>query len=85
VNHLHISCADFVAEMGNLLDDAVDPELRAHLEAHLATCKTCTVLYDSTRKTIRILADSEMFELSTGEIRSGTENIMARIRALKGT
>ena len=85
MSNIHISCADFVAEMGNLLDDAVDPELRAHLEAHLATCKTCTVLYDSTRKTIRILADSEMFELSTGEIRSGTENIMARIRALKGT
>ena len=85
MSNIHISCADFVAEMGNLLDDAVDPELRAHLEAHLATCKTCTVLYDSTRKTIRILADTEMFELSTGEIRSGTDNIMARIRALKGT
>jgi len=74
-----------MAGMGNLLDDAVDPELRAHLEAHLATCKTCTVLYDSTRKTVRILADTEVFELSTGEIRSGTESIMARIRALKET
>ena len=83
MKHFHISCADFMAEMGNLLDDAVDPELRAHLEAHLATCKTCTVLYDSTLKTIRILADTEMFELSSGEVRSGTENIMARIRALK--
>jgi anti-sigma factor RsiW len=83
LSQLHISCSDFVAEIGNLLDDEVDPELRAHLEAHLAVCKACTVVYDSTRKTIRILADTETFELSAGELKSGTQSVMARIRALQ--
>jgi hypothetical protein len=68
--------------MGNLLDDDVSPELRAHLESHLAECKTCGVLYDSTRKTIRILTETEAFELPAGRLASATSDIMARIRAL---
>ena len=82
MKHIHINCSDFVAEIGNLLDGDVDPELRAHLEAHLAVCKACTVVYDSTRKTIHILADSEMFELSESELSSATQSIMDRIHAL---
>jgi anti-sigma factor RsiW len=83
VNPIHISCSDFVAEIGNLLDGGVDPDLRAHLEAHLAVCKACTVVYDSTRKTIRIVADTGTFELSAGELKTETESVMARIRALR--
>ena len=82
MKHIHINCSDFVAEIGNLLDGDVDPELRAHLEAHLSVCKACTVVYDSTRKTIHILADTEMFELSASELSSGTQSVMDRIRAL---
>jgi hypothetical protein len=81
VNNIHINCSDFVAEMGHLLDEEVSPERRAHLLAHLAECKVCSVVYDSTRKTIRILTDS--FELSAGEVKSSTEGIMARIRAMR--
>ena len=77
-----INCADFVAEIGNLLDGEVNPEVRAHLEAHLAGCKACEVVYDSTAKTIRILAGSETFELGADQLRSHTQSIMARIRAL---
>jgi predicted anti-sigma-YlaC factor YlaD len=84
MTRLHINCSDFRAEIGNLLDGEVDPQFRVQLEAHLAECKACTVVYDSVRKTIRILADSHSFELSTAELKSGTESVMARIRALKG-
>jgi anti-sigma factor RsiW len=83
LNPIHISCSDFVAEIGNLLDGDVDPQLRAHLEAHLASCRACTVVYDSTRKTIKILSDSATFELTSSELKAGTENVMARIRALR--
>ena len=83
MTHLHINCSDFRAEIGNLLDGDVDPQFRAQLEAHLADCKACTVIYDSVRKTIRILADTNTFELSEAELKSGTESIMTRIRSLK--
>ena len=82
MKQIHINCSDFVAEIGNLLDGEIDPELRRHLEAHLASCGACTVVYDSTRQIIRILAGSQTFELSAGELRAGTASIMDRIRAL---
>ncbi len=57
-----IRCEDFITELGNLLDNEVAAEIREQLEAHLAHCKTCQVLYDSTRKTLRIVTDSGSFE-----------------------
>ncbi len=77
-----VSCSDFLSEIGNLLEDEVSSEIRAHLEEHLAGCKVCQVVYDSTRKTIIVLTDTESFELPVGELKSGAQAIMARIRAL---
>ena len=47
-----LSCADFLAEFGDYIDDTASSDLRAHLEEHLRECKTCRVIVDSTRKTI---------------------------------
>lgn len=58
-----VSCDDVRAELSNLLDDEVPPEVRAALARHLAECRTCQVLYDSTRKTIRIVTDAGAWEL----------------------
>ena len=57
-----ISCQDFITELGNLLDDDVAVEVRESLQAHLAHCQSCQVLYDSTRKTLRIVTESGSFE-----------------------
>jgi putative zinc finger protein len=61
-----LSCAEFLAEFGDYLEEAASPEVRAHLEEHLRECKTCQVIVDSTRKTIRIVTDSDSFTLSAG-------------------
>jgi hypothetical protein len=58
-----ISCADFLAEVSNYVEGEVADELRAQLEFHLSHCRSCTVLVDSTRKTIRILTDADCFDL----------------------
>ena len=50
-----INCADFMAELDNYLDGEVAVAVRAQLEQHLAHCKICTVLVDSTRKTLKIV------------------------------
>ncbi len=80
-----VNCTDFVAEVGNLLDNEVSQEVRAHLEEHLAGCKACEVVYDSTRKTISIVSRAGTFHLTTDQVKSGTQSIMARIREMKGT
>ncbi len=51
-----LSCAEFLAEFGDYLEEAASPEVRARLEEHLHECKTCQVI-DSTRKTIRFVTD----------------------------
>ncbi|MFB3830062.1 MAG: anti-sigma factor [Bryobacteraceae bacterium] len=49
-----LTCKDFIRELSEYLDEAVDPETRAHLEAHMSECPNCWVVCDTTRKTIRI-------------------------------
>ena len=75
-----LSCAEFLSEFGDYLDDAAGPELRARLEAHLQECKACQVIVDSTRKTIRIVTDSDSFTLPADKTEAIVSGVMARIR-----
>jgi putative zinc finger protein len=78
-----ISCADFMAEIGNYLEGEVTEEVRTYLEHHISHCKNCTVLLDSTRKTLKIVTDSGSFELPEITFKPIAQNIMARIRGEK--
>ncbi len=78
-----LSCAEFLAEFGDYLEEAASPEVRAHLEEHLRECKTCQVIVDSTRKTIRIVTDSDSFTLSADQVEPIVRDVMDRIREKK--
>lgn len=75
-----IRCDEFINELGSLLDDDVAAEIRQQLELHLADCRTCQVLYDSTRKTLRIVTESGSFEYPEPIAEPLVEKIMSRIR-----
>ena len=76
-----INCADFMAEIGNYLEGEVAEEVRVQLEHHLSHCQTCTVLVDSSRKTLKIVTDTGTFDLPEASFRPIAERIMARIRS----
>jgi anti-sigma factor RsiW len=76
-----IGCQDFINELGNLLDNELAVEIRRQLEAHLAECNTCQVLYDSTRKTLKIVTDSGSFEYSQPIAEPLLNKIMEKVRA----
>lgn len=76
-----ITCADFMAEIGNYLEGDVADEVRHQLEQHLSHCQTCTVLVDSSRKTLKIVTDTGTFDLPESTFRPIAEKIMARIRS----
>ena len=76
-----ISCADFMTEIGNYLDGDLAAEVRAQLEQHLAHCRTCTVLVDSTRKTLKVVTDSGSFDLPEQAFKPVGDKIMARLGA----
>ena len=78
-----LSCADFLAEFGDYLEDVADPELRARLEEHLHECKICQVIVDSTRKTIRIVTESDSFSVPAHNVELIVRDVMARIRDKK--
>ena len=75
-----IHCADFMAEIGNYLEGDVAEDVRRQLEHHLSHCLTCTVLVDSSRKTLRIVTDTGSFDLPVATFRPIAEQIMSRIR-----
>ena len=76
-----ITCADFMAEIGNYMEGDVADEVRHQLEHHLSHCQTCTVLVDSSRKTLKIVTDTGTFDLPDATFRPIAERIMARIRS----
>ena len=75
-----ITCDEFFAEFGDYLENRVPPEVRQELELHLSQCRACHVLYDSTAKTVKIVTDSNSFELPKEVADSITDRVMAKIR-----
>jgi anti-sigma factor RsiW len=49
-----LTCRDFLHELSDYLDEAIDRELRAKLEKHIAECPNCWVIADTTKRTIQI-------------------------------
>lgn len=79
-----VSCAEFLAELGDYLDGYLTAELRRELEIHLAQCTTCQVIVDSTRKTLRIMTESGELDLSEALPEPIVARIMKRIGAKPG-
>jgi predicted anti-sigma-YlaC factor YlaD len=62
-----LSCKEVIEALTDCLDDAEALALRRDLEAHLHECKTCRVIYDTSRRTLRIVTEAATFDLP-GEI-----------------
>ncbi len=63
---MFLSCKEIWREISNYIDNEVDPEMRRKIEAHLAQCRHCTALLDSTHNIIVLIADEKMFRLPAG-------------------
>jgi len=57
-----MTCTDFLSQLTDFFDGAVAPELLAEVEKHIAECKHCEVVLDSTTKTINIYRDREVYD-----------------------
>ncbi len=79
-----ITCDEFFAEFGDYLEDRVSPEVRQQLELHLAQCRACHVLYDSTRKTVKIVTDSSSFDLPQNVSEPIIVRLMEKLRRKHG-
>jgi len=76
-----ITCEEFFAEFADYLENQVSPEVRQELELHLSQCRACHVLYDSTRKTVKIVSESNSFELPQKVFDPIIDRVMAKLRS----
>jgi hypothetical protein len=75
-----ITCEEFFAEFADYLENQVSPEVRQELELHLSQCRACHVLYDSSRKTIKIVSESNSFELPQKVFDPIIDRVMSKLR-----
>ena len=58
-----MNCTEFLANLTDFFDAKTAAALRADLEQHMAGCSHCHVTVDTTRQTIEIYRNEELFEL----------------------
>lgn len=75
-----ITCEEFFAEFADYLENQASLEVRQELELHLSQCRACYVLYDSSRKTVRIVSESNSFELPQNVLDPIIDRVMAKLR-----
>lgn len=61
-----LNCKHVWREISNYLEGSVDPQLRADIEKHLAHCRHCAAVLDSTRNILILVGDDRTFELPVG-------------------
>ena len=63
---MKLNCKHIWRELSNYLDGDVSSELRQEIEAHVAQCRHCAALLDSTHNVIVLIADERTLELPVG-------------------
>ena len=58
-----MNCTDFLSKLTDYFDGKIEKELLAEVKQHLGECHHCEVVVDSTRKTIDIYRNNEIYEL----------------------
>jgi anti-sigma factor RsiW len=58
-----LTCKDFLGELSDYLDEALDAPARVKLEEHIAECPNCWVIADTTKKTVQIYRGMEPYPI----------------------
>ncbi len=61
-----LNCRHVWDQISDYIDGSVAPELREAIEEHLAHCRHCAAVLDSTRNILVLVADDRTFELPIG-------------------
>jgi len=58
-----MDCREVLSHLSDYVDGDVSAELRAALENHVAKCRRCRVVFDTTGRALKIVLDAEPFEV----------------------
>lgn len=75
---MNLRCEDLLNYLSAYIDGELDAQLSAAAREHLATCQNCSVVLDSTQRTILLYREQGQVEVLGGTRR---EALYARIAA----
>jgi anti-sigma factor RsiW len=78
-----MNCTDFLSQLTDYFDGQISPELLEEVRAHLAGCSHCEVVLNTTRRTIEVYRDNEIYDISDELQEKLHSAIMARCREKK--
>jgi anti-sigma factor (TIGR02949 family) len=58
-----LDCKHVWSQVSEYIDGSVTPEIRQAIERHLANCRHCSAIYDSTRNILVLAGDERTFEV----------------------
>jgi anti-sigma factor RsiW len=61
-----VTCKDFLKELGDYLDETVDPQVKEELRKHINECPNCWVVLNTTQKTIQVYKGMDPDPLPNG-------------------
>jgi len=70
-----LTCKDFLTALNEYLDETEDAELRREVEQHINECPNCWVVFDTTKKTLKVFKGVDLHPLPDDVHR----RLMARI------
>ncbi len=71
-----LNCRHVWDQISDYIDGTVPAELRKAVEEHLAHCRHCSAVLDSTRNILMLVGDDRTFELPVGY----SERLHARLQ-----
>ena len=57
-----MTCTEFLSKLDDYFDGQMDADLITEIRAHVKKCSHCEVVLDTTRKTISIYRENEVYE-----------------------
>jgi predicted anti-sigma-YlaC factor YlaD len=58
-----MNCREVLEALSDYLDDDAAASVRADLEAHLNECRSCTVILETSKRTLKIVTDVGSFDI----------------------
>lgn len=58
-----LTCRQVIEELNSYLDDEAAAELRSSIESHLEHCPRCWIVFDTTKKMLELICESEPLEV----------------------
>ena len=78
-----MTCTDFLSKMTDYFDGQIGADLLLEVKQHISECQHCHVVVNTTRQTIEVYRDHEVYEFSP-ELQDRLHTaIMSRCRATK--